>query len=167
MKKNTLFNRIFHSKEVKASKEKYELSKKLVGFGPETLQFINGATTLYDLLNAHKIAWSRGYQNKDLGPCEYGMFRTKDIANMTADEVFLGNIYGLWTFPLSKWAEHTPSPAGQDYGYPKETTDIDLIMKQYRTLLRVNVDLLIYEAKDFISDYENSRKISEGESSSL
>lgn len=155
MKRNNLWNRIFHHKELKAQEKKYLEAQKLIGFGPETLQFIKRAQTLNDLLEAHKIAWKRNYRNKNLAPCEYGMFRTKDIANMTADEVYLGNIYGLWTFNITHWNNHTPSSAGLSvWGFKDGTTDVDLIIRQYRTLLRKNVEELIYDAKEYIRKYE-------------
>jgi len=37
------------------------------------------------------------------GRDEYGWNRTSKGQTVTEDDVFLGNIYGLWTFPVSHW----------------------------------------------------------------
>ena len=44
------------------------------------------------------LAWSPA-----ICPDKYGMFRTSNIATMSMDEVFLGDIYGLWTHTLPFW----------------------------------------------------------------
>ena len=49
-------------------------------------------------LGAMHLAWSPA-----ICPDEYGMFRTSNIATMSMDEVFLGDIYGLWTHSLTYW----------------------------------------------------------------
>lgn len=49
-------------------------------------------------LGAMHLAWSPA-----ICPDKYGMFRTKDISTMDPSEVFLGDIYGLWTHSLSYW----------------------------------------------------------------
>lgn len=61
--------------------------------------------TLEDTFKIHRqlgaldLAWS-----PIIGPDDkYGMFRTKCIGTMSMDEVFLGDIYGLWTHTLTYW----------------------------------------------------------------
>lgn len=158
MKKRTLWNIIFHPKELKKQKEEYLRAKSLVGFGPETLQFVNGAKDLNDLLKAHKIAWVRGYRNSNLGPCSYGMFRTKDISEMKPEEVFLGNIYGLWTFNIPYWNKIKDNTmAGNSYNLPKDTKCYDLIMTQYRGLLKSNIKAIISKSERFIVEYNSNR----------
>ena len=49
-------------------------------------------------LGAMHLAW-----NPAICPAQYGMFRTSNIATMDPSEVFLGDIYGLWTHSLSYW----------------------------------------------------------------
>lgn len=87
---------------------------------------IKNATTLEALLVWYKRAWKAGFQNKNLGPDKYGMFRTNDINKMTIDEVFLGGIYGLWTFSISEW-ENTDE---QSYA---------IVKSQYQNLLISNI----------------------------
>ena len=47
-------------------------------------------------LGAMHLAW-----NPAICPAQYGMFRTSNIATMSMDDVFLGNICVLWT--LTYW----------------------------------------------------------------
>lgn len=60
--------------------------------------------TLEDTFKVHRqlgamhLAW-----NSAICPDKYGMFRTSNIATMDPSEVFLGDIYGLWTHSLSYW----------------------------------------------------------------
>ena len=60
--------------------------------------------TLEDTFKVHRqlgaihLAWSHA-----ICPDKYGMFRTSNIATMSTDEVFLGDIYGLWTHSLTYW----------------------------------------------------------------
>lgn len=52
-------------------------------------------------LGAMHLAWSSA-----ICPDKYGMFRTSNIATMSMDEVFLGDIYGLWTHTLTFWLSY-------------------------------------------------------------
>lgn len=60
--------------------------------------------TLEDTFKIHRqlgemhLAW-----NPAICPDQYGMFRTSNIATMSMDDVFLGNIRGLWTHTLTYW----------------------------------------------------------------
>lgn len=60
--------------------------------------------TLEDTFKVHRqlgamhLAW-----NHAICPDKYGIFRTSNIATMSTDEVFLGDIYGLWTHSLTYW----------------------------------------------------------------
>lgn len=49
-------------------------------------------------LGAMHLAW-----NPAICPAQYGMFRTSNIATMSMDDVFLGDICGLWTHTLTYW----------------------------------------------------------------
>lgn len=60
--------------------------------------------TLEDTFKIHKqlgamhLAW-----NPAICPAQYGMFRTFNIATMSMDDVFLGDICGLWMHTLTYW----------------------------------------------------------------
>ena len=68
--------------------------------------------TLEDTFKVHRqlgamhLAW-----NHAICPDKYGMFRTSNIATMSMDEVFLGNIYGLWTHSLPFWLSYQDEDA--------------------------------------------------------
>lgn len=54
--------------------------------------------TLEDTFKIHR---QLGAWNPAICPAQYGMFRTSNIATMSMDDVFLGDICGLWT--LTYW----------------------------------------------------------------
>jgi hypothetical protein len=72
--------------------------------------------TLEDTFKIHKqlgemhLAWSIA-----ICPDKYGMFRTSNIATMSMDEVFLGDIYGTLTFWLSYQDEDAVSKITNQY----------------------------------------------------
>lgn len=155
MIKNNVWNRIFHHKKLEVQEDKYLESQKLIGLGPETLQFIKLAQDLNELLEAHKKAWDRGYRNSNLGPCEWGIFRTKDISTMSANEVFLGNVFGLWTFNIPYWNEHSEDVMGvNSCGIPKDVKCYSFIVQQYRLLLKRNVEAIIRESKEYCTKFD-------------
>lgn len=149
MKQNNFFNRFFYKKKLEEEAIKYERCKSLVGHYPELRERIEAAKTLEGLLELHKVAWSLGYKNDNLAPCEYGMFRTKNIAEMKPEEVFLGNIYGLWTFPIPEWEKQKDQLLTNS-----NVTVYDIIVNQYRRLLRINIDKIRSEAQEIIEKYE-------------
>ncbi len=46
------------------------------------------------------------------GRSEFGWNRTKYSERVTDNNVFLGNIFGLWTFPVSEWRKYKDEPKG-------------------------------------------------------
>lgn len=87
---------------------------------------LNKTKSLYELLHIHKLAWAIGFKNNNLSPNKYGMFRTNDILTMTAQDVYLGNIDGLWTRTLADWSNNS-----------KE--EYQIVFNQYKTLLYSNL----------------------------
>ena len=148
MKQNNLFNRFFYKETLEKEKEKYEKCKSLVGHFSELDERIGASKTLEGVLDLHKKAWGLGYQNSNLAPCEYGMFRTKDISTMKPEEVFLGNVYGLWTFPIPKWENQKTEM------YDKDISVYDIVLNQYKRVLHSNVKAIYREAKDLVEEYE-------------
>lgn len=141
--KHNLWNRIFHRNTLKRQRSLYWKNKALVSSYPKIKEEIENATDLLQLLAAHKLAWVYGFRNNNLGPCEFGMFRTESIPDMTPDEVYLGNICGLWTFPLREWQNKRGS---ENY---------NTVVSQYKNLLLSNVAHIVRVAKDYIYHYEN------------
>ena len=129
MRKNNWWNRIFHKKEIASNFSELAKVKSILAASDKLLYEIKNATTLEAILVWHKRAWRAGFQNENLGPDKYGMFRTNDINKMTIDEVFLGGIYGLCTFPISEW-EYADE---QSYA---------IVKSQYQNLLSSNIDAI-------------------------
>lgn len=138
MKKNNKINRILFRNSIKKNYElMQEITRKInmcddyIG----TLRGIvveNNASTLCKLFDLHKEIWNNGIRNRNIGPDRYGIFRTEDISTMKYSEVYLGNIYGLWTLPLPEWVDKTE-------GNP---SDLEIVTKQYKNLLLSNVEYI-------------------------
>lgn len=82
---------------------------------------------LMELFSLHKQIWDNGLRHRNIGPCEWGMFRTQDISTMTPSEVYLGDIAGLFTLPLPEWIG---------------TPDEHIVTQQYKEHLISNVSFL-------------------------
>lgn len=103
-----LFFFIKMRKEEKKKKELFlSLNKKrseLISYFSQLDSFKGG---LYDLFYFHKGLAEKfpDLINKAPSVCpdKYGVFRTKDIATMSPDDVFLGGIWGLFTHNITMW----------------------------------------------------------------
>lgn len=154
MIKDNWFNRIFHSKKVVANQTEATRLTALYARRNEILKEISHADTLEGLLRLHKKAWKQGYRNENIGPCSYGMFRTENIETMTPDEVYLGNVYGLFTKNISFWEDHKEDNYGSNgYGINPETKLYDIILRQYRLHLKHNINAIVMDAKEMIDEY--------------
>ena len=159
IKKNNWWNRIFHKEILSSQASEYTKCKRIVGLYPAIAEDLNKAVALENLLEIHKFAWKYGFRNENLGPCEWGMFRTKDILNMTPDEVYLGNIWGLSTKPITFWNDCKDEEMSVNgFCIPEDTKIYDLIKSQYSSHLHRNFNYLNNEAKKFISEYEKVNK---------
>lgn len=85
---------------------------------------------LYDLFYFHKGLAEKfpDLINKvpSVCPDKYGVFRTKDIATMSPDDVFLGGICGLFTYNITTWELYKKTD--------KEAYNI--VLNQYYNLLK-------------------------------
>ena len=85
---------------------------------------------LYDLFYFHKGLAEKfpDLINKAPSVCpdKYGAFRTKDIATMSPDDVFLGGICGLFTFNITTWEPYKKTD--------KEAYNV--VLNQYYKLLK-------------------------------
>ena len=155
MKTNNLWNRFFYKETLQKEKEKYLKFKKILGLYLEFYERIVNAKELNELLELHKKLWKAGFKNQNLGPCEYGIFRTKDIETMKPEEVFLGNVYGLWTNNIPFWEAHKDATYGVNgFGIAFDTKTYDLIVNQYREILKLNINTIKFEGEDYILQYE-------------
>ena len=55
----------------------------------------------------------------------YGTFRAKSLDGCRMSDIYLGDIYGLWTYPLNTWI-NTPSISKVDLG---------IVTNQFRNIL--------------------------------
>ena len=143
-----MWNRIFHNKEIK--KNIAECNKFLTwnNQGQQFLDAIGKAISLYRVLDIHRDAWGTGFQNENIGPCAYGMFRTKDISKMTAEEVYLGDIWGLCTYNLPFWEKHKDDKYGYNgFDIDENTSLYELILNQYKNILTLNIKAMMQQAK--------------------
>ena len=141
--KNNLWNRIFHSKALKEYKEWKVVAKSIIGWNKQLNQDLERSKNLQDLINVHKHVWDIGYQSSNLAPCPWGMFRCESIPELTLDNLYLGDIWGLWTNNGTFWEKHkNDTMAGNGFGIDPEKKVYDLIMQQYRQHLRSNINAI-------------------------
>lgn len=145
------------TKDKKFKKQRYEYLNLRAVAAHEAIQKLTAMKFTYDLmklLDLHKSLCIplELNSNKNLGPCSWGMFRTKDIASMTADEVYLGDIYGLWTNTLTFWNNCTSDMSGNGWGISEETPCKNLIFNQYWKHLFLNLKSIETEANQELSN---------------
>lgn len=141
MKKNNFWNRIFHKKEVALNKERLLNDIKLVDHFQDVMISLDGAENLRSLMMVHKFVYRLGFTD-NLGSDKFGMFRCESIAEMTADQVFLGGIQGIVTKSIDYWEQQS-----DDILYLK-------VLGQYRSHLRTNIKYMVNKAKKEIKEYE-------------
>lgn len=152
--KNSFLNRLFKTKEVNANSIDFLIQQHIVGCTDQYLYSIGKCNSLIDMMYIHKKLWNDGFQNENTRPCSYGFFRTKDIATMKTDEVYLGNIYGLWTHNIPFWEENRyETMAGNSFGLANDTLCYSLILSQYRTCLSNAVKYQKREAENLVNKY--------------
>lgn len=141
--KNNLWNKIFHSKALKEYQEWKKVADSIIGWNKQLNEDLKRAQTLQDLIDIHKHAWEIGYQNSNLGPCEWGMFRCESIPELTLNTLYLGDIWGLWTNTGKFWEDHKEETmVGNGFGIDETLTVYYFIMQQYRQHLRSNINAI-------------------------
>ena len=139
--RNNLWNRLFRSKELKKYKE---WVKRVLGWHSQLLEDLRRAESLQDLIDVHKHAWEIGYQNYDLAPLEWGMFRCNSIPELTLDTLYLGDIHGLWTNTGKFWECHKHEEIGPNgYGFREDMLIYDIIVNQYKLILVKNINTIV------------------------
>lgn len=63
----------------------------------------------------------------------YGIFRAKSLDDCRMSDIYLGNIYGLWTYPLNIWI-NTSSIS---------KVDLDIVTTQFKNILIVTLNTYI------------------------
>ena len=160
MLKENCWNRLFHKNKLKKQSEEYHKSKIMISLYKDLKDDLKKANNLCELMNVHKFAWKYGYRNNNLGPCRDGIFRTSNIASMTDEDVYLGNIYGLNTKNIRYWNKHIDDKYGiNGFGLNPDIKLYDLILGQYKELLNSNISELYYKAYTFVNKFESINKI--------
>lgn len=153
--KENIWNKLTKSAAIEQQHKMLNHYKKLVEKSEAYMKRLTDCQSLLELLKIHKELWAAGYQNKNLGPNPYGMFRTDYISTMTPNEVFLGNIFGLVTFSIAYWEKDHTSMFGMNmYGIPATTTYYEIVLRQYKQLLKSNVKSLVCFAEQYIREYK-------------
>ena len=141
--KDNLLNRIFRSKALKEYQEWKQTAGSIIGWNKQLNEELRRASSLQELINVHKHAWDVGYRGSGLSPCPWGMFRCDNISALTLDNLYLGDIWGLWTNPGRFWEEHKDETmAGNGFGIDPNKKVYDLIMQQYRQHLKSNINFI-------------------------
>ena len=157
MRKNNLLNRIFFKEEIRKNIKDAELQLTLSKNGARIINKVKKCDSLYVLLNIHKEAWLLGFQNENLGPDRYGMFRTENIPTMKPSEVFLGDIWGLFTHAIPFWEERKSQPCGcNGFGIDPEISLYGIVLDQYKKLLISNIDSIWCKAEKALVVYKKA-----------
>ena len=160
MKKVNLWNRLFHASELREQQKAYERLEIIIDANSSLVDALKCVTSLTDLIVIHKQAWGFGYQNENLGPCPHGMFRTNDIMEMKPEEVYLGGIWGLWTFNIPYWETHNSDTMGTNgFGVKPETRCYDLVKQQYFRLLDSNIRNIYNAAIEKKGEYQINKYV--------
>ena len=118
----------------------------------QILDAIHKCDSLTKLVKLHKLAWANGFKNENLAPQRYGMIRSNSIEELTPNQVFLGGIWGLNTYPIPFWEEYKGDKYGcNGFGLDPNTDLYTLILNQYKELIVSNVQSLYKKAKKRIS----------------
>lgn len=154
MKRNNIWNRIFHNKEVALNKERFLKNQKLVELSDSFIKALDKARDLNILMNIHKDAYASGF-TENLGPCEYGMFRCKSISEMNSHQVYLGGIYGLNTHDIAFWEQHRDKPYGANgFGIDENYSLYKIIFNQYQIHLRANINSMTKKAQKELEEFK-------------
>lgn len=158
MRKNNLLNRTFFKEEIRKNMKDAELQLTLSKNGARIINTIEKCDSLEELLSIHKSAWTLGFQNKNLGPDKYGMFRTENIPTMQPSEVFLGGIWGLWTYAIPFWEERKSQPYYNynGFGIDSKISIYSIILDQYKRLLISNIKDIWCEAERLLVVYKKA-----------
>lgn len=156
MKTNNLFNRIFHKKELAELKKQALIYKKQLESGVQIIAAIHKCNSLTELVELHKLAWANEFKNENLAPQRYGMIRSNSIEELTLNQVFLGGIWGLNTYPIPFWEERKGHKYGcNGFGLDPNTDLYTLILNQYKGLIVSNVQALYIDA---VKEYPNYKQ---------
>lgn len=97
-----------HDEEAEEELEN-ERRSKILSYIPKFIDELKDAECLAEIYILHLQIWAAGIRNHNIGPDQFGMFRTDDIITMKPDEVYLGGVFGLNTHTLPFWEDRRGS----------------------------------------------------------
>lgn len=155
IRRNNIWNRLFHKAEVQESMKQMSIYTTQCLEGQKFLDAIKACDSLITLINIHKGAWGTGFQNENIGPCPYGIFRTLDIPSMTPDQIYLGGIWGLFTHPIPFWEKHKDDKYGcNGFGIDEDRSIYEMILDQYKKILESNIRAMFNKARNSYPYYK-------------
>ena len=151
--KENFFNRIFRRKKLQKQRdEKVRLMSTIEQINLY-IPKLQECQDLNEMLQLHKNMWRDGIKSRMIGPNEYGIFRCKDIEKMTPEDVYLGNVYGLWTKNIPEWYKTKNEPYGANVlGIESSTTLYQIVLHQYRSILISNIKMIKQQAIDRLKE---------------
>lgn len=159
--KVNLWNLLFQSKKILFQERERCRHQHIIDVADYIISWLEEAKDLKSIFFIHKILWGTGLRNRNIGPNAHGIFRTKEIKNMKMEEVFLGNILGLFTFPIPYWErmkESRQACGANGFGIDPGIPVYNIIVEQYRELLISNVKDIKMDAQAFMKEYQKSLK---------
>ena len=155
MRKNNLFNRLFHKAEINANKDFFRTQNFICNNVDKVLSELSKCKTLIEVFFLHKRIWSNGFRNENIGPCQYGIFRTQSIEDMKPEDVHLGGRWGLITENILYWDKYRDEKYGANgFGINPETSLYGMILDQYKNHLRSNINAIADKARQLVSEYK-------------
>lgn len=152
--KENLLNQLLHPRQLRRQRRKAVTVAGRITVADELLISLAKCNSLLKMVELHKKIWEQGFRNGNIAPCEWGMFRTKDIMTMKPSEVYLGDIYGLWTFTVPEWESKRNAMLGSNpYGINPGITVYQIVLDQYRRHLKSNLEALVSLDRRWQKDY--------------
>ena len=156
--KDNWWNRIFHKEELAKQQFEQVRCQRIIDNANGFLEELQECNGLRGLLYIHKQLWNNGFWCEKLSPSESGMFRTKNIMEMKAEEVFLGDIYGMWSFNIPDWEKEKEKGhkyGANTWGLDPDVLVYDLVVNQYRHVLMSGVKKVKKEAEETLAGFKN------------
>lgn len=148
------FNRLFRREQLRAQEDEYLRVSKRLKKADELYDQASRCGSLIRMVAIHKEMWADGFRNRHIGPGP--MFRTKNIETMEPKQVFLGNIFGLFTLPVPAWEKKKSERYGENgFGIKPDTRIYKLVLKQYRKVLTTNLTAVTASERRWMEEYES------------
>ena len=155
MRKNNLFNRLFHKAEINTNKDFFRTQNFICNNVDNVFSELNECKTLTEVFFFHKRIWINGFRNENIGPCQYGMFRTQSIEGMKPEDVHLGGRWGLITENIPYWEKFRDEKYGANgFGIDPETSLYGMILDQYKNHLHSNIKAIAEKAREMVEMYK-------------